>query len=141
MLLLKLMPLHNIIIFSLRSFVPPVRDEEHEIQRKAHAKRVRETRRSTQGDKSRWKAKDSMLARCHTGGSQVCRAAGEEEAAAGERPEDDGAAAVGLAGPGLASPAGLHGLHHGDDLRHAGGRQRRRQTGAETFLEVEDGVE
>jgi len=29
--------------------VPPVRDEEHEIQRKAHAKRVRETRRSTQG--------------------------------------------------------------------------------------------
>merc|ERR1719341_940455 len=29
-----------------RSFVPPVRDEEHEIQRKAHAKRVRETRRS-----------------------------------------------------------------------------------------------
>ena len=32
-----------------RSFVPPVRDEEHEIQRKAHAKRVRETRRSTQG--------------------------------------------------------------------------------------------
>ncbi len=31
-----------------RSFVPPVRDEEHEIQRKAHAKRVRETRRSTQ---------------------------------------------------------------------------------------------
>merc|ERR1712123_192405 len=32
-----------------RSFVPPVRDEEHEIQRKAHSKRVRETRRSTQG--------------------------------------------------------------------------------------------
>ena len=32
-----------------KSFVPPVRDEEHEIQRKAHAKRVRETRRSTQG--------------------------------------------------------------------------------------------
>ena len=32
-----------------RSFVPPVMDEEHEIQRKAHAKRVRETRRSTQG--------------------------------------------------------------------------------------------
>ena len=30
--------------------MPPVRDEEHEIQRKAHAKRVRETRRSTQGD-------------------------------------------------------------------------------------------
>ena len=28
--------------------MPPVRDEEHEIQRKAHAKRVRETRRSTQ---------------------------------------------------------------------------------------------
>ena len=35
--------------YSPRSFVPPVRDEEHEIQRKAHAKRVRETRRSTQG--------------------------------------------------------------------------------------------
>ncbi|CAG0919150.1 unnamed protein product [Notodromas monacha] len=34
---------------SLRSFVPPVRDEESETQRKAHAKRVRETRRSTQG--------------------------------------------------------------------------------------------
>merc|ERR1719233_1913473 len=32
-----------------RSLVPPVRDETHEIQRKAHAKRVRETRRSTQG--------------------------------------------------------------------------------------------
>ena len=35
-------------MFHPRSFVPPVRDEEHEIQRKAHAKRVRETRRSTQ---------------------------------------------------------------------------------------------
>lgn len=35
--------------FSFRSFVPPVRDEESETQRKAHAKRVRETRRSTQG--------------------------------------------------------------------------------------------
>ncbi|XP_052746425.1 protein phosphatase 1 regulatory subunit 12A isoform X6 [Bicyclus anynana] len=32
-----------------RSFVPPVRDEESETQRKVHAKRVRETRRSTQG--------------------------------------------------------------------------------------------
>jgi len=32
-----------------RSLVPPVRDETPEIQRKAHAKRVRETRRSTQG--------------------------------------------------------------------------------------------
>ncbi|XKL63604.1 hypothetical protein PGB90_005968 [Kerria lacca] len=38
--------LHNSI---RRSFVPPVRDEESETQRKAHAKRVRETRRSTQG--------------------------------------------------------------------------------------------
>jgi hypothetical protein len=41
-----------IYLFSLRdfrSFVPPVRDEESETQRKAHAKRVRETRRSTQG--------------------------------------------------------------------------------------------
>lgn len=35
--------------YLLRSFVPPVRDEESETQRKAHAKRVRETRRSTQG--------------------------------------------------------------------------------------------
>merc|ERR1719310_1745882 len=35
--------------WSEKSFVPPVRDEEHGIQRKAHAKRVRETRRSTQG--------------------------------------------------------------------------------------------
>lgn len=34
---------------SNRSFVPPTRDEESETQRKAHAKRVRETRRSTQG--------------------------------------------------------------------------------------------
>lgn len=33
----------------IRSFVPPARDEESETQRKAHAKRVRETRRSTQG--------------------------------------------------------------------------------------------
>ncbi|EAT35050.1 AAEL012753-PA, partial [Aedes aegypti] len=32
-----------------QSFVPPTRDEESETQRKAHAKRVRETRRSTQG--------------------------------------------------------------------------------------------
>ncbi|XP_022255662.1 protein phosphatase 1 regulatory subunit 12C-like [Limulus polyphemus] len=32
-----------------RSFVPPVRDEESETRRKAHAKRVRETRRSTTG--------------------------------------------------------------------------------------------
>lgn len=32
-----------------RSFVPPVRDEESETQRKAHAKHVRQTRRSTQG--------------------------------------------------------------------------------------------
>lgn len=40
-----------VIIFlnCFRSFVPPVRDEESETQRKAHAKRVRETRRSTQG--------------------------------------------------------------------------------------------
>ena len=36
-------------INEFRSFVPPVRDEESETQRKAHAKRVRETRRSTQG--------------------------------------------------------------------------------------------
>lgn len=35
--------------FASRSIVPPVRDEESETQRKAHAKRVRETRRSTQG--------------------------------------------------------------------------------------------
>ncbi|KAK3850324.1 hypothetical protein Pcinc_042966, partial [Petrolisthes cinctipes] len=32
-----------------RSFVPPSRDEESETQRKAHAKKVRSTRRSTQG--------------------------------------------------------------------------------------------
>lgn len=32
-----------------RSFVPPTRDEESETQRKAHAKMVRSTRRSTQG--------------------------------------------------------------------------------------------
>lgn len=38
-----------IIFIKFRSFVPPVRDDESETQRKAHAKRVRETRRSTQG--------------------------------------------------------------------------------------------
>ncbi|OQV12609.1 Protein phosphatase 1 regulatory subunit 12A [Hypsibius exemplaris] len=32
-----------------RSFQPPSRDDESEAQRKAHAKRIRETRRSTQG--------------------------------------------------------------------------------------------
>lgn len=37
------------ICYCYRSFVPPTRDEESETQRKAHAKRVRETRRSTQG--------------------------------------------------------------------------------------------
>jgi flagellar biosynthesis GTPase FlhF len=41
--------IHLTVIFWCRSFVPPVRDEESETQRKAHAKRVRETRRSTQG--------------------------------------------------------------------------------------------
>ncbi|XP_076622253.1 myosin binding subunit isoform X6 [Colletes latitarsis] len=39
----------NILKTFFKSFVPPVRDEESETQRKAHAKRVRETRRSTQG--------------------------------------------------------------------------------------------
>ncbi|XP_059469706.1 protein phosphatase 1 regulatory subunit 12C-like isoform X3 [Neocloeon triangulifer] len=39
----------NIFKNLFKSFVPPVRDEESETQRKAHAKRVRETRRSTQG--------------------------------------------------------------------------------------------
>ena len=43
------MALKNMFISLNRSFVPPVRDEESETQRKAHAKRVRETRRSTQG--------------------------------------------------------------------------------------------
>ena len=36
------------LLITSRSFVTPVRDEESETQRKAHAKRVRETRRSTQ---------------------------------------------------------------------------------------------
>uniref|UniRef100_A0A8D8LK10 Protein phosphatase 1 regulatory subunit 12C n=1 Tax=Cacopsylla melanoneura TaxID=428564 RepID=A0A8D8LK10_9HEMI len=44
----KLSP-SNIFKNFFKSFVPPVRDEESETQRKAHAKRVRETRRSTQG--------------------------------------------------------------------------------------------
>ncbi|XP_065074509.1 protein phosphatase 1 regulatory subunit 12A isoform X4 [Ochlerotatus camptorhynchus] len=39
----------NIFKNFFKSFVPPTRDEESETQRKAHAKRVRETRRSTQG--------------------------------------------------------------------------------------------
>lgn len=39
----------SLIKKNFRSFVPPTRDEESETQRKAHAKRVRETRRSTQG--------------------------------------------------------------------------------------------
>jgi protein phosphatase 1 regulatory subunit 12A len=38
-----------LLTFYFRSFAPPTRDEESETQRKAHAKRVRETRRSTQG--------------------------------------------------------------------------------------------
>ncbi|CAH4038587.1 unnamed protein product [Pieris brassicae] len=39
----------NIFKNFFKSFVPPVRDDESETQRKVHAKRVRETRRSTQG--------------------------------------------------------------------------------------------
>ncbi|CAO1309583.1 unnamed protein product [Diamesa hyperborea] len=46
--LTKLSPT-NIFKNFFKSFVPPTRDEESETQRKAHAKRVRETRRSTQG--------------------------------------------------------------------------------------------
>ncbi|XP_044731743.1 protein phosphatase 1 regulatory subunit 12A isoform X8 [Chrysoperla carnea] len=45
----KLLSPGNIFKNFFKSFVPPVRDEESETQRKAHAKRVRETRRSTQG--------------------------------------------------------------------------------------------
>ena len=37
------------LLHSSRSFMPPSRDEESETQRKAHAKLVRSTRRSTQG--------------------------------------------------------------------------------------------
>lgn len=37
------------LVHSSRSFMPPSRDEESETQRKAHAKMVRSTRRSTQG--------------------------------------------------------------------------------------------
>ncbi|XP_050732505.1 protein phosphatase 1 regulatory subunit 12A-like isoform X15 [Eriocheir sinensis] len=37
------------LLHSSRSFMPPSRDEESETQRKAHAKMVRSTRRSTQG--------------------------------------------------------------------------------------------
>ena len=54
-LIIRCWPANNLcfevlrITFYFRSFVPPVRDEESETQRKAHAKRVRETRRSTQG--------------------------------------------------------------------------------------------
>lgn len=40
---------NGFLSYLVRSFVPPTRDEESETQRKAHAKRVRETRRSTQG--------------------------------------------------------------------------------------------
>lgn len=51
--LCSILSLFSFFFFSLsqfsRSFVPPARDEESETQRKAHAKRVRETRRSTQG--------------------------------------------------------------------------------------------
>ena len=36
------------IMFSVRSYEPPKRDEEKEIERKARAKRARESRRSTQ---------------------------------------------------------------------------------------------
>ncbi|XP_047523673.1 protein phosphatase 1 regulatory subunit 12C-like isoform X12 [Pieris napi] len=41
--------IRRVLTSTHRSFVPPVRDDESETQRKAHAKRVRETRRSTQG--------------------------------------------------------------------------------------------
>ena len=46
--------------------MPPVRDEEHEIQRKAHAKRVRETRRSTQGDDDDDDVDDGLYGRIFT---------------------------------------------------------------------------
>ena len=36
-------------LYLIRSHVPPVRDEESETQRKSHARKVRQTRRSTQG--------------------------------------------------------------------------------------------
>lgn len=42
-----------------RSFVPPVRDEESETQRKAHAKRVRETRRLKVDGSSKFKLEDA----------------------------------------------------------------------------------
>ena len=40
--------MYNYGMFSVRSYEPPKRDEEKEIERKARAKRARESRRSTQ---------------------------------------------------------------------------------------------
>ncbi|XP_076047554.1 myosin binding subunit isoform X2 [Oratosquilla oratoria] len=45
----KMMSPGSVIKNFFKSFVPPSRDEESETQRKAHAKMVRSTRRSTQG--------------------------------------------------------------------------------------------
>ena len=60
--------------------MPPVRDEESETQRKAHAKRVRETRRSTQGKFTLFLSYvsehliNSHLTsyRCNPGGPEIC---------------------------------------------------------------------
>ena len=49
MLLEEFQRLNNTCFMPFRSHVPPVRDDESETQRKAHAKLVRQTRRSTQG--------------------------------------------------------------------------------------------
>ena len=40
--------LNDLMCFLYRSYEPPKRDEEKEVERKARAKRARETRRSTQ---------------------------------------------------------------------------------------------
>ncbi|XP_042149428.1 protein phosphatase 1 regulatory subunit 12B [Ixodes scapularis] len=68
-----------------RTFVMPVRDEESETQRKAHAKRVRETRRSTQG---------VMLEDLKSAEQQLQKKQQERDEGRQEKPPSSAAAAV-----------------------------------------------
>ncbi|CAN8022373.1 unnamed protein product [Ixodes persulcatus] len=71
--------------FLFRTFVMPVRDEESETQRKAHAKRVRETRRSTQG---------VMLEDLKSAEQQLQKKQQERDEGRQEKPPSSAAAAV-----------------------------------------------
>lgn len=69
-----------------RSFVPPARDEESATQRKAHAKRARETRRSTQGISLEEIQNAEMLIRKNANSAANEKA----QANAVEKPPEDG---------------------------------------------------